>query len=193
MQTMKLDPQLPERMQLERLGQAMRMYRRLVPHLSELAEKAFVRSAEARRLALEGPSHVLVPTAEDGLAPPPPGDPDEPPCGTVVPNLDPDQAGLCSFAGTAWIGPLDPRSPEFGGRASRLAERIGHLLAVSVLEQIASREATGARFLKRRSEVQIFGEIPVHLRAGGTGAGPGELTAENPLLKGRVDILLSPR
>lgn len=169
----RLNPEMPERMQSAEMAEVDPLYRRLMPDLSLVAEKAFREHPGVRRFRLRGPSSIVIlkpgESAPDGTD-------------TGADGVSRPAAGV-RVAGTAQTALVDPLLPQFGGSPERAAAAIGAFLAGQVAEKADSLGPVA----KLRTEVQIFGELPI---VAPSPAGPAvRRPGDPPLLRGRITVM----
>lgn len=175
----KLDPDMPERLQLDQMVKADPIYERLMPELCVVAEQAFLGHPGMRRIKLRGPKLAAEPGSTETA--------------NAVQEVSP--------GGSATLGKglrvsvpictplLDPRHPSCHGDPVLLAQVIGVSLANHVAIQLEMLESKAGRLDKWRTEVKVFGQVPLaRCRADASGK---TLGANCPMLKGRVDLILS--
>jgi len=178
MKSVKLDEGRSAYEQKSALVQVSRGFMNMLPELSVFAERGFRTHKIARCFELLGPSMVV--QFDPGDAPDNPDTPAEP----LGINM---QTGTIQQTLPMFTRYMDPRPAPFNGNPEHLASFLGCLLAAHVSNVVDQQKALFGALLKHRSEVHVFGRIPV-------GMGPDEngrrLTDASPMLRARMELLL---
>jgi len=191
MPVVDLNPSLPARMQLGKMTSVDRVHLQYMEEFSLIAEAMFNTVEGSGSFTLAGPSMIVRGTVGEDA-------PDD----DIPEGLEVNQSGTLVPTGElrstvpVHLPAMDPRKSPYDGNPRKLAAGIGLILAEHVLGETARVESEVGALLKARTEVRVFGWVPMQFQLEGMQPRPRvsddlgpPCSADCPMLSGRVDLM----